>query len=58
MLAQFNITLAKPDGESIWQERFYSEGIYDAELETEDEGQIKAADKLVIDIINRTTKSW
>jgi hypothetical protein len=54
----FNITLDKPDGENIWQERFYSEGIYDASIQTEDDGQIEAAGKLVIDIINRTTKSW
>ncbi len=54
----FNITLTKPDGENLWQERFFSEGIYDANIETESDGQVKAADKLVVDIINRTTKSW
>jgi len=54
----FNITLTKPDGEDFWQERFFSEGIYDANIETEEDGQVKAADKLVIDILNRTTKSW
>lgn len=54
----FNITLTNQGGEDIWQERFFSEGIYNADIETEEDGQIKAADKLVIDIINRTTKSW
>ncbi len=54
----FDIVLAKPDGEEIWKNQFFSEGIYDAAAESEEDGQVKAAEKLVIDIINRTTKSW
>jgi len=44
--------------ENIWLETFYSEGIYDAITESEEDGQVYAAKNLVVDIINRTTKSW
>jgi hypothetical protein len=55
----FDVVLNDPKAEKeIWKERFISEGIYDSRSETEDEGQVRAADKLVVDIINRTTKSW
>ncbi len=54
----FNMELQKNDGSQIWKERFYSEGIYETELETEEDGQVEAAERLVIDILNRTTKSW
>lgn len=54
----FDITLQDKDEKELWRERFYNEGIYSADDQTEDDGQVLAADKLVIDIINRTTKSW
>jgi hypothetical protein len=55
----FDVTLQKGESdEEVWKETFYSEGIYSADTETEEEGQAKAADKLVVDVINRTTKSW
>ncbi len=55
----FDISLKAAAGEKeIWHDIFYSEGIYDAKSETEDDGQARAADKLVVDIINRTTKNW
>lgn len=55
----FDVTLQKRESEEeIWKEVFYSEGIYSADTESEDDGQVRAADKLVVDIINRTTKSW
>jgi hypothetical protein len=55
----FDIILAEPNGEKeIWHENFYSEGIYNTSSEAEDIGQVRAAEKLVVDIINRTTKSW
>jgi hypothetical protein len=54
----FNMELQKNDGSQIWKERFYSEGIYETDLETEEDGQVKAAERLVVDILNRTTKSW
>jgi len=37
---------------------YYSEGIYSALDQTEEDGQVAAVEKLVIDVINRTTKSW
>jgi hypothetical protein len=54
----FNIILQGEGEEELWRERFYSEGIYNADEQTEEEGQVLAAEKLVVDIINRTTKSW
>ncbi|MEW5924229.1 MAG: LPS assembly lipoprotein LptE [Candidatus Zixiibacteriota bacterium] len=55
----FNIALQNAsDGGEIWKEAFYSEGVYLADSETEEDGQIRAAQKLVIDVINRTTKNW
>lgn len=44
--------------EELWKEKFYSEGIYSVDSETEDDGQVQAANKLVTDILNRTAKSW
>jgi len=54
----FDMILTGKDDQELWNEKFYSEGIYSADSGTEDEGQALAAEKLVIDIINRTTKSW
>ncbi len=45
-------------GDTLWTETFFSEGVYTADTESEDEGQVRAANKLVVDVINRTTKSW
>ena len=54
----FDITLLKNTDEVIWEDTFYSEGVYEAADETDEDGQIRAAQKLVVDIINKTTKSW
>ncbi|MCP4706653.1 MAG: hypothetical protein GY865_18800 [candidate division Zixibacteria bacterium] len=54
----FDITLQSKDEKELWRENFYNEGIYSADEQTEDDGQELAAEKLVIDIINKTTKSW
>jgi hypothetical protein len=56
----FGIVLKKGGGsdEEIWKQSFTSEGIYLADEEAEEDGQSRAAQKLVIDIINRTTKNW
>jgi len=54
----FNITLRDGDGGEIWEESFYSEGVYSADDETEEDGQVNAASKLVTDVLNRTTKDW
>lgn len=53
------VTLGAPGGEKeLWKDRFLSEGIYAAGTETEEDGQARAIEKLVVDIINRTTKNW
>jgi hypothetical protein len=66
----FDVTLQKGGSEEeFWKEIFYSEGYYATDIGTEDgsnfqvatseeEGQVLAANKLVQDVINRTTKSW
>ncbi len=56
----FDLILKKGGGsdEELWKQSFTSEGIYLADSETEEDGQSRAAQKLVIDIINRTTKNW
>jgi hypothetical protein len=66
----FDVILQKGGSEEdIWKETFYSEGYYSTDIEadegsqyqvatTEEESQVQAADKLVQDVINRTTKSW
>jgi len=56
----FNIVLKKGGGsdEELWKQTFTSEGIYLSDEETEEDGQNRAAQKLVIDVINRTTKNW
>jgi hypothetical protein len=66
----FEVKLLKGDSEEeFWSETFYSEGYYATDLgtssdsaltiaATEEGAQAQAADKLVSDILNRTTKSW
>jgi len=66
----FDVILQKGESEEpIWKEIFYSEGYYSTDVGTSDasaiqvatdeEGaQVQAAQKLVQDVINRTTKSW
>nr|MBN2277454.1 hypothetical protein [candidate division Zixibacteria bacterium] len=55
----FDVLLQKREsGEEIWKEVILSEGVYNVDSQTEEDGQVLAAGKLVEDIINRTTKSW
>lgn len=55
----FNIKLINTaDGTEIWDERINQIGVYNLETETEEDGQTRAIDLLVEDIINKTTKSW
>jgi hypothetical protein len=42
----------------IWEEDFFAEGIYDALLEVEEDGQLRVIAQLTNDIINYSTKSW
>lgn len=46
------------NGEEIWKSTFANEGVYMADEETEEDGQLRAAQLLAVDIINKTTRSW
>lgn len=46
------------DGVEIWTERINQIGVYNLEIETEEDGQHKAIELLVEDIINKTAKNW
>jgi hypothetical protein len=53
------LTLGKTDSEEeIWTGTFKNRGIYDALEETEEDGQLRAAELLVVEIMNKTTRSW
>ncbi|UCG62203.1 MAG: hypothetical protein JSV52_02650 [Candidatus Zixiibacteriota bacterium] len=55
----FDITLKKAaDDTEIWKESIIQKGVYDIASETEEDGQQRAIDLLIEDIINKTTKSW
>lgn len=54
-----SIKVLKADSEEIiWTKDFYAEGVYDANLETEEEGQDRIVTLLTGDILSHTTKSW
>jgi len=59
ILMDFEIVLknSKDDSEK-WRQRLTQEGIYNANEETEEDGQKRAGQRLVEAIINKTTKSW
>jgi hypothetical protein len=46
------------DGVEIWNQQIKQLGVYNLEDETEENGQTRAVDLLVEDILNKTTKSW
>lgn len=55
----FQISLTNPrDNTELWKESMRQEGIYNADTETEEDGQRRASARLVEAIINKTTKSW
>ena len=55
----FQITLQNPKDQSeMWSEKVRQEGIYEADTETEEDGQRRAGARLVEFVLNRTTKSW
>jgi len=59
MVMDFRITLQNASsGEDYWSQTTRQEGVYDADTETEEDGQRRAGARLVEMIINRTTKSW
>lgn len=52
--------LIKKDGQvSVWKaDRMKGFGVYNADTEVEQLGQSRAIEKLAVDILNRTIKSW
>lgn len=42
----------------IWEDDFFAEGIYLADVETEEDGQKRVVELLSSDILDKTTKSW
>lgn len=56
----FDVLLKDPnDNDSeIWREIMVQEGIYNIDSQTEQDGQSEAVQSLIVEIINRTTKSW
>ncbi len=53
------VKVLKSESEDIiWEKDFYAEGVYDANTETEEDGQARAITLLTADIVNNTTKSW
>ena len=56
---RMEITLRKTSNDDeIWSEIFYNEGVYNADDETEEDGQTRAVSLLVTDILNKTSKGW
>lgn len=59
VIMNFRISLIDPkDQTEIWTEQMNQQGIYDANNELEEQGQQRAAQRLVQAIIDKTTKSW
>lgn len=59
VLLDLQVTLKNPkDDSDIWTEHMTQEGVYNANSETEQDGQQRAGARLVDAILNRTTKSW
>jgi hypothetical protein len=42
----------------VWEDDFYAQGIYNANEESEEDGQNRAISLITSDIMDRTTKSW
>ncbi len=59
VLLDFDISLRNgKDNSEIWKEAMNQEGIYNANTETEEDGQKRAGQRLVQAILTKTTKSW
>ncbi|MBN4076564.1 hypothetical protein JYT16_02480 [Gemmatimonas aurantiaca] len=59
ILLTVELTLRKTGSdEEIWSETIVQSGVYDAQEETEEDGQLRAAELLVVEIMNKTTRSW
>ncbi len=54
-----DITLSDPESrDEIWTVQLTLDGIYEADTETEEDGQKEIGIQLVEAVLNRTTKSW
>lgn len=54
-----HVKVVKNGSEDVyWEENFFAQGIYNADTETEDDGQTRAIELLTSTILDRTTKSW
>lgn len=54
-----DITLSDPESrDEIWTIQLTLDGIYEADTETEEDGQKEIGIQLVEAVLNRTTKSW
>ena len=59
VLMDFEIVLINTGDETErWRQAMTQEGIFDANDETEEDGQTRAGERLVEAILNKTTKSW
>lgn len=59
VLLGVSISLRNPaDQSAFWTEQLTLDGIYQADTETEEDGQRGAGEQLVEAVLNRTTKSW
>jgi len=59
IVMDFDLSLQKgSDRSTIWDQKTRQEGIYQADSETEEDGQRRAGERLVEAVINKTTKSW
>ncbi|MFH1686857.1 MAG: LptE family protein [bacterium] len=55
----FEIMLTNPaDDSEIWKETFSQYGVYEVATETEEDARQRAIDRLIEQIIQKTTKSW
>lgn len=56
--ADVTVTSQK-DKKTVWEQKeLLGFGIYDASLETEEDGKARAVSKLAEDIVNRTVRGW
>jgi hypothetical protein len=59
VLVGVDISLKNPaDQSDFWSVQVTLDGIYDAETQTEEDGQQLVAEQLVEAVLNKTTKSW
>ena len=59
VLVGVDVALQNPsDRADIWSIQLTLDGIYDADSQTEEDGQRSVADQLVEAVLNKTTKSW